>query len=320
MIEAYNSLFGIGGIINRAVHFGKQHKIDAVWCIMQGQTIFRVALPVTKKLGVPLLTQVWDSPKWWLKENHVNSYSSQSILETFDRTISSSISCATASWAMSVEYEKKYGVATVPITASLDRSLGCSPGRKDHNSNHLVIGMAGQIYANNEWDSLMLALDKCYWTINGRDVVIRYFGYSFNIAGHKKARIEYMGYRSQEEVVKLLSEVDILYCPYFFSKSLEEVARTSFPSKLITYFAAGRPVFYHGPAYGSPARFIEDHNAGVACYSLEAEDIISCLSRLVADDDLYESTARNGVKAFNNYFTDDVVKQNTLRFIESAGS
>jgi glycosyltransferase involved in cell wall biosynthesis len=318
VMDTYNYTIGMNKIINKAVNFGKLHKIDAVWCILQGQTIFRVAIPVSNKLKVPLMTQVWDSPKWWLKDNHVDSFSTKKILKIFDETIKYSVSCATASWNMSNEYEKKYGVPTIPITASIDKRLACAPGCYNVNVSKFVIGMAGQIYANQEWESLIQALDKCDWVINGKEIIIRYFGYSFNISGHKKARIEYMGYRSQDEVIRFLSGADILYCPYFFDKSLEEVARTSFPSKLVTYLASGRPIFYHGPKYGSPAIFIEKYKVGAACYSLDPEDINFCLSRLLENRDVYELMSRNSIEVFNSYFTDDILKQNTFKFIASA--
>lgn len=320
IMDTYSHAIGIKKIINKAVNFGKLHDVEAVWCVLQGQTIFRIAIPVSSKLGIPLMTQVWDAPGWWLKDNHVDRYSTKRILKTFDETIKNSVSCATASWNMSDEYETKYGVPTVPITASLDKNLACSSGCYHINSSKFIIGMAGQIYANKEWESLIQTLDKCDWIINGKEVTIRYFGYNFNISGHKKARIEYMGYRTQTEVIRYLSETDVLYCPYFFDKSLIEVARTSFPSKLVTYFAAGRPIFYHGPTYGSPAIFIEKYKVGVACYSLEPEDISLCLSRIIENRDAYEMMSRNSLEVFYHYFTSDILRQNIFKFLEPACS
>ena len=74
-------------------------------------------------------------------------------------------------------------------------------------------------------------------------------------------RIEKLGYLPQDKTIRHLSECDILYCPYFFDEKRKEISKTGFPSKLSTCLAAGKPVFYHGPDYGSPSIFLKKHDA-----------------------------------------------------------
>jgi hypothetical protein len=92
------------------------------------------------------------------------------------------------------------------------------------------------------------------WNLAGKNVRIRFLGREYELNGSQLApnRIEKLGYLPQDKTIRHLSECGILYCPYFFDEKRKEISKTSFPSKLSTYLAAGKPIFYHGPGYGLP--------------------------------------------------------------------
>ena len=99
--------------------------------------------------------------------------------------------------------------------------------------------------------------------------------------------IEYLGWRSVEETVELMSQVDVTYLPYWFDKAYGLSVRLCFPNRLATYLAAGRPVLFHGPEDSSPARFLRRFPAGLCCHSLEEAKIIDSLRRLIIDREFY---------------------------------
>jgi glycosyltransferase involved in cell wall biosynthesis len=135
------------------------------------------------------------------------------------------------------------------------------------------------------------------------------------MSANKGARIEFLGWHSQVETIELLSEADILYCPYWFDPVFVTEARLCFPSKLITYLAAGRPVLFHGPSYASPARFLKEHNAALFCHSLVPSEVAAALQLLVLDKDLYRQTADNGRKAFEEHLTLAAAKKSFFEFL-----
>ena len=109
---------------------------------------------------------------------------------------------------------------------------------------------------------LVWALEYAGWQVAGRRVVIRVLGHQRppTIPEHN---LDFLGWQPQERAVELLStSCDVLYCPYPYAASLAEVAKYSFPSKIPTYLAAGRPILFHGPTYASPARYLEATGAG----------------------------------------------------------
>lgn len=290
-------------LVSQAVAYGREQGVSSVWAILQGQTIVRMAAAVARGLNVPLRTQVWDPLRWWLDAHNVDPLNARRDMALFDATLKASRFCATASWAMAQSYEKRYGIPAIAIIASLDPKLALRPAPALRGEDELAIGMAGQIYAIHEWLELVKALEAVDWKMGGRRVVLRVLGHT-KPAGVPEQHLDFLGWQSQEETVRLLSErCDILYCPYPFAPEMEEVSRLSFPSKIPTYLAAGRPVFFHGPEWASPAHYLKERGAGLLCSERAMTGVRDGLARLVNDPALYEELAMGARNAFLADFT-----------------
>ncbi|MFH1822846.1 MAG: glycosyl transferase [Patescibacteria group bacterium] len=299
-------------IINNLRKFVLKNEIDVIWCVLEGLTLIRLGSRIKKELDIPLITQVWDPPEWWLRVRKVSPKYQDSILQEFGKAIKESRVCATTSWVMSKEYHNKYGVETIPFLPSLPSDMALKSSAKPHDRNEYIIALAGQIYAKEEWNALISALDQIDWRINNRSVKINLIG-RFNI--EKRPGINFMGWQSQPNTIKLLSESDLLYCPYWFDPAYEKETRLSFPSKLTTYLASSRPVFFHGPAYASVSKFLVSTKSGYTCHSLKPNDIIDLLTNAFTDTNLYSELSTNGRQAFDEYFTTETLKTNFDKFI-----
>ena len=302
-LDGYNSSVQVRRIAREAIEFGREFGADAAWCLLEGQTMIRLARPVSEGLGVPLLTQVMDPPGWWMREYRLDRISTSRVLDEFGRVMRGSAGCAAGSWAMADEYGREYGTRAVPVLPSLDSTLALPPAERANEGGELVIGMAGQTYAAEEWNALLGALNGVGWRISGRDVRIRLLGRNARMRADAKMRVEFLGWHTQEEAIGVLSEADVLYCPYWFDPAFETESRLSFPGKLTTYLAAGRPVLFHGPEYASPGRFLQENDAAVFCRSLEPSKIIEALTTLASDAETYSRVARNGRAAFDEHLT-----------------
>lgn len=302
-------------LLPQIVEFAKAQKVDAVWVVLQGQTMVRLARQLTKALDVPLLTQVWDPFGWWLQANLIDGFTRRRLLKEFDQVIKQSASCATASWAMSENYTNKYRVVNAPVIAGLPRELALQPATKAHDGDEFIIAMAGQFYAQTEWECLQHALNACNWKVAGKRIRVRVMGGAFKVFTQSPSNFEYLGWQSQDETIRLLSESDLLYMPYWFSGEYHEESSNSFPSKLVTYFASGRPVFCHAPSYASPAKYIKVNDAGFLCESLDTSVIISQLEKAVQDSEAYGRFAANGHSCFMKDFTLERMKESFLAFL-----
>jgi hypothetical protein len=302
-------------LVDQAVAFGRQHGVTSLWAILEGQTIVRMAHAVAARLGVPLRCQVWDPLAWWLRAHGVDPLNRRWDLALFERTIRRSAACATASWKMAESYTMRYGVTTVPVVASLDRSLARNASSAPRCADTLVIGMTGQFYAVDAWASLVGALNRAGWTVCGRAVSLRVFGKDCPVDGIPPERLDFRGWQSQQAVICALAETcDLLYCPYPFAADMADVSMLSFPSKLATYFAAGRPILFHGPADSSPASYLRAKQAGWICATRDPDAVMASLVRLGGDAALYWRLAIGAQAAFAD-FTLEKMRAATLRFL-----
>ncbi len=312
--EYINSTIGQKNIIRKIIKIAQEIKPDVIWCILEGQVMIRLALPVKEALNIPLISQVWDPPYWWLRDSRIPKIYSKKTIDQFEKSVRRSSVCATASLEMAKTYQEEYKTKTIPFLPSLDANLAITPAKKSHNKNELIIGMAGQIYAKEEWNSLIHTLESSDWKIDNRSVRIIFFGRKSTLT-EKNEHIVHIGWLPQKDVIAELSKCDILYCPYWFDPKFETESSLSFPSKLTTYLASGRPILFHGPKYASPAIFLEKNECGLCCYSLEPAEISANITLLISDQNLYKNITKNGYIAFNKYLTLNTLKENFLKFI-----
>lgn len=320
VVAAVQSAWRLGpaasAIVSDVVRFGREVGAEGLWCILEGQTMIRLARPVSKALRLPLRSWAWDAPGWWLRDNGVDRLTTALAVREFGEALRGSVSFGAASRAMADLYSQRYGVHAVPVIPGLDGRLARPASGAFRSDGRLVIGMAGQLYASQEWDALMRALDAAGWILSGREVTVRLMGARASLSAPGYRRIEYLGWGSQAGTVAAMAEADILYCPYWLSPEYEEEARVGFPSKLTTYLAAGRPVLFHGPAYASPARFLEENGAALRCDSNDPRAVLSALERLAGDAALRGEIAERGGRAFADHLT---LGKSRERFAEFLG-
>lgn len=315
--ETYIRTIVLKRLVKQIVAFGQKYKVDFLWSILDGQTTINLAAPVAKKLKVPMVTEIWDPPEWYLKVNNLDRISRGIVLKNFALALRLSKKLGAASRAMAKKYAHDYGVKAIPFLPSIEGRLAFPPAKSLHEHKELIIAVAGQLYSKDEWNSLIEALHLARWQIAGRKVKIRLLGNWIAIDRvYQKMNVEYLGWCSQKETVKIMNDSDILYCPYMFDPEYKKVALLSFPSKLATYLAAGRPVFFHGPKYASPGIFLREYQAGMLCETLESRKILQMLTQLVKDQKLYAFFSFKGHQTFQKYLTRKVLHQKFAEFLE----
>ena len=314
--ETYTDNRLLKSLIAEAVEFGRKQQVDRVWAVLQGQTTIRMALAVAEGLNVPLHSQVWDPFSWWAKANRLDDNTTRKTQELFDKTIERSAAVATASHPMANSYRDRFRVEAIPVISSYARTMACSPAATPLPGASITIGMAGQFYAADAWLRLLAALEAVNWSVGGCRVNIAAMGQKQPPAMSAN-HMTFLGWKSQTEAVKLLTDYDFLYCPYPFDPSMEEVARQSFPSKLVLYLAAGRPVIFHGPTYSSAARYITERGCGIVATNLSAEGILLEIEQLVGNPQLYSEMASKAQQAFLEDFTLETMARSFNDFIDA---
>jgi len=301
-VQQYIKYMKIPALVEQVVQFGKQHEVEMVWGVLNRATLINMARKVAEALDVPIVTLVWDLPEYWLKKDYPNldGLSRRFLLREFENVLRASVRCSVVSEEMQNEYEKRYGVESVILRHGIHPDKIMPPAKGLNKKKQFVIGVAGTF--QGEWQPLLSALSKLDWQIDGRDVIVRSMGRRVDLNFHSQGKMhfEYLGWRSSvEEVIELLSQVDITYLPYWFDEFHRLFVRLSFPTKLPTYLAAGRPVLFHGPEDSSPARFFRRFPVGLCCHSLEESKIIECLHRFATDREFYAMATEAGQAALD---------------------
>lgn len=311
------SKFSVEPKCKKVIQFGREQKVDRVWAVLQGQTTIRMAKNVAEGLGVPLHTHVWDPFSWWAKAHCLDKKTHLKVQQDFNKAISASVSVATASEPMAEIYNQHFGVKAIPLIASHSESLSKQPSIKLKQKGTILIGMAGQFYAIAEWRSLLKALDSADWKIENRKVRVIVLGPQAPPGFYSDENVKYLGWKNQNDAASILSLCDILYCPYPFDDDMKEVSSLSFPSKIVLYLAAGRPIVFHGPNYSSPARYINERKCGLIAEKVFPSAIYNEMNRLIIDNELYKELSINSQKAFLSDFTLNSMRESFSNFIGS---
>jgi hypothetical protein len=282
-------------LIEQIAAFAHDVRPELLWIPLANPTLINIAARLAKRIGVPMVTTVWDAPDYFLP--HYWSIDGAALARTmrnFGDAVRASARTAVASPEMKAAYEQRYGTSCTPMIHGLPESQWIPPTGMRPADEPFVIGYAGSLYARREWEALMSALGRVGWRIGGRDVIVRMLAANLDVRATGPARIEFLGWHATTDAVSILSECDVCYVPYWFDEACRPGVELSFPNKVSLYLAAGRPIFFHGPEQSTPARFLARWPVGVACHSLESGVILDRL-RTVATDASFHAVAADAI-------------------------
>ena len=316
-LERCIELSRIRRLVSQATRFGKTHHVDLVWATLHTPTTHRLAKAVADSLHVPLVCTVWDPPANVLREVYrLDRYTLARLLATFERTVRFATRCGVASDNMRRRYEQDFGTQCITMIYGAPRDEEARSQAARPQDGPLIIGFAGGIYAREEWGAFLAALASRDWRVAGRDVVVRVLGVGLPPSAAWPVRMEFLGWRDRAETVRLLAQTDLAYLPYGFDDSRRQWVQLSFPGKLADYAAAGVPVLYHGPIDSSVMDFLQRFPMGCGCHSVNHDEIVATLERLVTDTEFYRRAKLACNEAYHEELSASVFRK---RFAELIG-
>ncbi len=300
------AIFSIPKIAKEIGRFGMDQNVDVVFSLIQGQTLTQLTRRVAKNINVPYVAQCWDPLEWWLRDYGFDKITSMINMLEFARVAKNARKFASMSWGMSNMFERDYSADCVTNIPGLESGRVKSGVRG--RGNTFKIAFAGQLYAVEEFDVLVNALDMIGWEFDGKKIHLELFGKTFNEKYNKNKHIKIKGYVNQEYLLKELASADLLYCPYWFDRKFEKACRISFPSKLTSYLKTARPVLMHAPSYASPRVLLEEYKAAYICDSLEIDNMERLLKRIISDSNK-DAVGERGYKVFEKFLTYEQMKK-----------
>lgn len=297
---AYRSAIDLPKLVSRAQGFGRRQRSQLVWAVLDRPVLFALAHRVADALGLPMVTTVWDPPEQLVANVGLDRFSRGHALDQFGLSLTKSLTCSVMTSYMGRLYRERFGVECFVLRHGTDPTDWHEPATALGNETELHLGFAGTLYARDEWTALMEALESVEWRVAGRNVRVSVLGSTEALIGPGDNRVRWLGFRQHTEAIQTLASADVSYLPYWFDSAHSLSVRACFPTKLSSYLASGRPIFYHGPHDSSPTEFLASHRAGLCCHSLEPGAIIRTLARFVEDPGLYRSMTLAGREALES--------------------
>lgn len=284
---------GINTAARDIAQFLKEQQPEQVWAILNSTAAIDVCWKLRAAIKGRLKLQVWDDPRHLMRQRNLDRLSINQTLRRFNQLLSMASAVGVISAEMAEAYRSRTRGELIVIRHGLSHVQGVRAGSNE--APEFRIGFSGAMYAESAWRAFQSALDQMGWVLGGRPVELVVVGPRIGFQSNAHAAARFLGWRSLDETLRLLSECDLLYLPQSFSALDEPLTRLSFPTKLSTYVATGRPVFLHTPNHGSLARFSREQEFGLLCCELDPQRIADSLQRLVEPDEnkaLAESSTR----------------------------
>ena len=303
-------------LVHQCVDWGQQHQAQRLWAILDTPTTIEIAARVAHKLQVPLYCLVWDAPEYLAQLRGLDPASKRRLIRRFGEALRASMRTAVVSKSMKTAYEAAYETPCVIVRHGLAAALRQPAADKYTHDHEFSIGVAGGLYCESAWKALLQALDRLDWALAGKKIRLVVLGESLHVRSRRPANIQYCGWRAVPNTIDILSGCDVTYLPQPFETSLRDLAELSFPTKLSTYVACGRPVLVHCPDYASLAPFYRERCMGALCTSLQPERIAECVQRIAGDLPAYQQAARCVAKLADTEFSQEHYRAGFLRFLD----
>jgi len=305
----------VESLVTAAVAFGSQKHVELVWAVLDSPTSIAVSRKVAKRLGVPHIAMVWDDIQHNLQYFGVYRFSQRFLLREWDLTLREARNCAVIGEAMKSEYDRTYGTNAVIVRHGVSEELVKPTAIAPSRERPIRIGFIGSVTAGTAFQCFVRALDSNGWQLNGKEVRLLLAGHRFDLRCQKPANIEYRGWRSLDESIAMLGECDLNYLPQPFELGQQHLARLSFPTKVTSYLAAGRPVLLHCPEYASLCQFLRKHSFGVWVGSLDEGALVAAMESLLSDRVKYSDCVNAGRIALHQEFSDARFRSSFTEFL-----
>ncbi|MEB3168787.1 MAG: hypothetical protein VKK97_08655 [Synechococcaceae cyanobacterium] len=295
----------VRALVAEAVALGERHGAEAVWAILDAPTSIAMAEPVARTLGKPLIALVWDDAAHLAQSLGLDRLATSTMLRHTARALKSADRCAVIGATMQRRYAEEHGTRSVILRHGLASSALQPLRAHDNGESVFSIGFAGTMNAPCAFNALLAALESCDWQIAGRAIELRLVGPRFDMRTNKPALFRSYGWRSVSDTIRILAGCDATYLPQPFGEDRRTMAELSFPTKLTTYLATGRPILLHAPPYASLPQYHQKQPLGLLCGSIEPAAIVAALEQLIFDSGLYASAAEHARQAYRRDFTEE---------------
>jgi hypothetical protein len=290
-----------------------QRKTEPVWVIADSTAVIDCVYYAFRQRAFPFRLQIWDDVRHLASLKHLDPVSANRVFQRFRYLLTRAVEVAVIGEQMAAEYLSLGAKNCRIIRHGLDIDVTAPALRSATES--FRIGFCGSAYASDAWASLLKALDRMNWTVALRPVELWVVGSEATFSSGHPVNAHFFGRRSMEETTRLMADCDLLYMPQSFQKCHDALTRWSFPTKLSTYVATGRPVFFHTPTWGSLSSFAAQHGFRFLCNTLDPANVVQTLRSIEVSSNTLSAESQNSCRIANTVLSHAEFRQQTRMFL-----
>jgi hypothetical protein len=187
---------------------------------------------------------------------------------------------------------------------------------KHSYKNSIKIFFGGNLYAKKEFYKFLKALDL--FSRDNKSIAINFIIATKNKINYKPDNYEMteLGWVHEKILGKQIKECHISYLPYIFDSKFEHSMTYAFPGKAGYYISNNLPILFHGPIYSSFNFFLKTNKVGVSCSSLELNEIVISISKLIHDKDQYNAFQKNIDRVYTLEYSQDQFDRKVNKIFE----
>ena len=274
--------------------------------------VLQLAPRLNSLLGVPYSTMEWDLIEIAIKDLEGGTVRDQ-LTGAATRLRMEAASRGVASEGMAAMYRDRWGLPSLVLR----QTIAPAAPQPAKARNAFVLGLCGTMIVPAEFRALLDALALLDWTVDDRPIEFFWIGEPDADQRDLPQQVRWTGWVSHSRSLELLANVDLGYSGLWFASDRRPIVESSFPSKIISYLSAGVPVFYHGPDYGTPARFLSEFPAGFGCHTLDPAEIAADIQSIVRSPEALRGARRAAVRAVAAEFTPAVLRERVGEFLRA---
>lgn len=261
-----------------------------IWATLNSTTAIDVCERLVDRLHLPLLAHVWDDVEFLTRRRDLDALTRRRTERRLGRILACAERTAVIGETMATEYAKRYGARCQIVRHGISDKV--APRESQTGGDEFVIGFSGSMYCPSAWKAFHEALARLGWKVGTKRLRLVVMGHKVSMVARTPALVEFLGWRSDDEVQARLADCDLLYLPQPFEPGQRPMAEFSFPTKYSAYVASGRPVLVHAPEYASLPVFVREHGLGSTCTQLDPDAIAAAIIEIALDEQRYRDAAR----------------------------
>lgn len=278
-----------------------QFKPDIIWVIANQRTLLYQYASL-RAIETPYHVSVHDDPSIaFLLHNRI---APRNLEQIFGELYTNARTRDVISQRLAKQYQANYGVDAEVIT----RGIECRPSTlaaKHGVQEVLRIVLAGTLDPMHNWPDVLWDAMRMLQKKTGKRVEFHHF--KTKLSGYENLHF----HPSLEDSAfdRLLQSMTLGYTADPLTSVGRSFAKTSFPTKIVTYVGNSLPFVYHGPTDSTVGDFISSYKAGEIVESNRPEDLCRAFEIIIEHREKYIAEC---VRSSANCFDANLVRKKFL--------